>query len=60
MNLTAPQMSTDFAEKSSCIMAIELSKARWLIGMLTPLSERISLRSIPCGAVEEGSSRWFR
>lgn len=53
MNLTAPQMSTDFAEKSTCFMAIELSKARWLIGMLTPLSDRISLRSIPCGAVEE-------
>ena len=36
-----------------CFMAIELSKAKWLIGMLTPLSNKISLRSIPCGAVQE-------
>ena len=34
-------------------MAIELSKAKWLIGMLTPLANKISLRSIPCGAVQE-------
>ncbi|WP_370140852.1 IS110 family transposase [Bradyrhizobium sp. USDA 313] len=33
-------------------MAIELSKAKWLVGMLTPLSDKISLRSIPCGAVQ--------
>ena len=34
-------------------MAIELSKANWLIGVLTPLSDKISLRSIPCGAVRQ-------
>jgi hypothetical protein len=39
--------------ESLCFMAIELSKAKWLIGMLTPLSNKISLRSIPCGAVPE-------
>ncbi|OPY96038.1 hypothetical protein A5906_05075 [Bradyrhizobium sacchari] len=33
-------------------MAIELSKAKGLVGMLTPLSDKISLRSIPCGAVQ--------
>jgi transposase len=33
-------------------MAIELSKAKWLVGMLTPLSDKISLRSIPCGATQ--------
>jgi transposase len=38
--------------KSTCFMAIELSKAKWLVGMLTPLSDKISLRSIPCGAVQ--------
>jgi len=39
--------------ESLCFMAIELSKTKWLIGMLTPLSNKISLRSIPCGAVPE-------
>ena len=39
--------------ESLCFMAIELSKAKWLIGMLTPLANKISLRSIPCGAVQE-------
>jgi len=39
--------------ESLCFMAIELSKAKWLVGMLTPLSNKISLRSIPCGAVAE-------
>jgi hypothetical protein len=34
-------------------MAIELSKMGWVIAMLTPLSNKISLRSIPCGAVEQ-------
>jgi transposase len=37
---------------STCFMAIELSKTKWLVGMLTPLSDKISLRSIPCGAVQ--------
>ena len=44
--------SANIAE-SLCFMAIELSKAKWLIGMLTPLANKISLRSIPCGAVQE-------
>jgi transposase len=30
-------------------MAIELSKTKWLVGVLTPLSDKIS---IPCGAVQ--------
>lgn len=34
-------------------MAIELSKSNWLVGVLTPLSAKISLRSIPCGAVDK-------
>jgi transposase len=25
----------------------------WVVAMLTPLSNKISLRSIPCGAVEQ-------
>lgn len=36
-----------------CFMAIELSKTKWLVGVLTPLSDKISLRSIPCGAAKE-------
>jgi transposase len=43
--------TTDRIE-GTCFMAIELSKAKWLVGMLTPLSDKISLRSIPCGAVQ--------
>jgi len=39
--------------EGTCFMAIELSKANWLIGMLTPLSDKISLRSIPCGGVQQ-------
>ena len=34
-------------------MAIELRKTTWVVGMMTPLSNKISLRSIPCGAVEK-------
>lgn len=43
--------ATDPVE-TTCFMAIELSKAKWLVGVLTPLSDKISLRSIPCGAVQ--------
>lgn len=50
MNNTIPPPISE-ATRSICFMAIELSKANWLVGMLTPLSEKISLRSIPCGAV---------
>jgi transposase len=46
------EQPTNTAE-SPCFMAIELSKTKWLIGMLTPLSSKISLRSIPCGDVPE-------
>lgn len=46
------EQSANIAE-SLCFMAIELSKAKWLIGMLTPLSNKISLRSIPCGDMPE-------
>ncbi len=38
---------------STCYMAIELSKTSWLIGMMTPLSDKISLRKIAGGAVRE-------
>ena len=40
------------AVENTCFMAIELSKTKWLVGVLTPLSDKISLRSIPCGAVQ--------
>jgi transposase len=33
-------------------MAIELSNTSWLIGMMTPLSDKISLRKIDSGAVQ--------
>ena len=36
---------------STCFMAIELSNTVWLIGMMTPLSDKISLRKIDSGAV---------
>jgi transposase len=49
-NVISPA-ATDTAE-SICFMAIELSKAKWLVGVLSPLSNKISLRSIPCGAVQ--------
>ena len=53
MNLVGPLMSTERANKTVCFMAIELSKMGWVVAMLTPLSNKISLRSIPCGAVEK-------
>ena len=53
MNLVGPLMSTERANKTVCFMAIERSKMGWVIAMLTPLSNKISLRSIPCGAVEQ-------
>lgn len=51
MNLARPSPTAEAANKTVCFMAIELSKMSWVIGMLTPLSNKISLRSIPCGAV---------
>ena len=38
---------------STCYMAIELSNTSWLIGMMTPLSDKISLRKIDSGAVQQ-------
>ncbi len=38
---------------STCFMAIELSNTSWLIGMMTPLSDKISLRKIDSGAVQQ-------
>jgi len=52
MDYAIPQRTTE-ATRDTCFMAIELSKANWLIGVLTPLSDKISLRSIPCGAVRQ-------
>ncbi|MEZ5788809.1 MAG: IS110 family transposase [Xanthobacteraceae bacterium] len=46
-------MSSENAADATCFMAIELSKSNWLVGVLTPLSAKISLRSIPCGAVDK-------
>ena len=37
--------------QSTCFMAIELSKAGWMIGIVTPLSNKVSLRKIRCGDV---------
>jgi transposase len=37
--------------QNTCFMAIELSKASWVIGMVTPLSDKVSLRKIACGDV---------
>ena len=37
--------------QSTCFMAIELSKASWLIGIVTPLSDKAALRKIPCGDI---------
>ena len=37
----------------TCFMAIELSQTSWLIGMMTPLSDKISLRKIACGEVQQ-------
>lgn len=52
MDYAIPQRTTD-ETRNTCFMAIELSKASWLIAVLTPLSNKISLRSIPCGAVRQ-------
>ena len=41
-------------------MAIELSKASWLIGIATPLSDKISLRKIPCGDVRRLMEKLLR
>jgi transposase len=53
MNIVRPNLSVEVANQTTCFMAIELSKTSWVVGMLTPLSNKISLRSIPCGAVEK-------
>ena len=43
----------DRCNTSNCYMAIELSNESWLIGIMTPLSDRISLRKIAAGAVSQ-------
>jgi transposase len=43
----------DRCNTGNCYMAIELSDASWLIGIMTPLSDRISLRKIAAGAVSQ-------
>lgn len=53
MHLPSPRLSSENAADATCFMAIELSKSNWLVGVLTPLSAKISLRSIPCGAVDK-------
>jgi transposase len=52
MTLLAANQS-NLQAPSTCFMAIELSKTSWLIGMMTPLSDKISLRKIACGAVQQ-------
>lgn len=52
MTLMAANQSNRQAP-STCFMAIELSQTSWLIGMMTPLSDKISLRKIACGAVQQ-------
>ena len=39
------------SDAGTCFMAIELSKASWLIGIITSLSDKVSLPKIPCGDV---------
>lgn len=53
MHLPSSRLSSENAADATCFMAIELSKSNWLVGVLTPLSPKISLRSIPCGAVDK-------
>jgi len=43
---------SDHSATSTCYIAIELSNVGWLIGMMTPLSDKISLRKIDSGAVQ--------
>lgn len=45
------RMSTLDQPQSTCFMVIELSKVRSLIGIVTPLADKVSLRKIPCGEV---------
>jgi transposase len=52
MTLTMSNQSTVQAA-NTCFMAIELSQTSWLVGMMTPLSDKISLRSIACGEVQK-------
>jgi transposase len=53
MSISTQRLSTGNGDTETCFMSIELSKAGWLVGILTPLSDKISLRSIPCGAVDK-------
>jgi transposase len=51
LNATLGQASETNVNR--CFMAIELSKTKWLVGINTPLSDKISLRSIPCASIQE-------
>ena len=36
-------------EAARCFVAIELSKKSWLVAVLTPLADKISLHTLPAG-----------
>jgi transposase len=52
MHRATAETSSEHPTSTTCFMAIELSRASWLVAVMTPLKDKISLQSIPCGAVE--------
>ena len=52
MHRATAEISNEHPISTTCFMAIELSRSSWLVAVLTPLRDKISLQSIPCGAVE--------
>ena len=51
MNIPTPTFSPAAADCDAVriVVAIELSRKSWLVGMLTPLADKISLHQLPAG-----------
>ena len=51
MDIRTPRFSPAAGDSDAAriVVAIELSKKSWLVGMLTPLADKISLHQLPAG-----------
>ncbi len=60
---TMPSPAAGDCEAARIVVAIELSKKSWLVGMVTPLADKISLHTVPAGngaALMDLLTKWSR
>jgi transposase len=49
IHTTTPSPTSPYCDPARIVVAIELSKKSWLVAILTPVSDKISLRTLPAG-----------